>query len=341
MAITNHTLTCVYCQFGVAEAVFALYRNTVRLAFSLLAVTDTHASTRSPLGGLHMQFGKQLPKNLKDAVTQLRGSIQAALQNRVSRMDVEMPYAANFGVEGRKTVKAEDMSVVRQEDAEASDRELARLIAEMFKGTGIDENMVIAFSDSGQAKKAVRQWEFSSVPGEVIVIDAKGKKAKSAKGGGSGFGAKKNVDEEKAISASAIPDGTEVLLIVAPTAKQLNAIETAASNLGMGCLIILVNARLDEIVYASETQQSFFKSEFNRVFMLKPSPLNTWKGGVLFRSYPDDFQLCMPRTIGFPKILVQKDEMPTLEELNEAFKGEKESLEGDIFAGINPFNMFK
>jgi len=46
---------------------------------------------------------------------------------------------------------------------------------------------------------------------QVIVIDAKGKKAKSAKGGGSGFGAKKNLDEEKAISASAIPDGTEVL----------------------------------------------------------------------------------------------------------------------------------
>ena len=42
-------------------------------------------------------------------------------------------------------------------------------------------------------------------------------------------------------------------------------------------IYIQVNARLDEIVYASETQQSFFKSEFNRVFMLKPSPLNTRK----------------------------------------------------------------
>ena len=30
---------------------------------------------------------------------------QAALQNRCSRMDVEMPYAANFGVEQRKTAK--------------------------------------------------------------------------------------------------------------------------------------------------------------------------------------------------------------------------------------------
>ena len=107
--------------------------------------------------GLQMQFGKQLPKNIKDSVNQLRGSIQvtphagpahlppqmssacagapvrardtrarsrsgrarqsrvrlrvfqAALQGRCSRMDVEMPYAANFGTEGRKSVKAEEM----------------------------------------------------------------------------------------------------------------------------------------------------------------------------------------------------------------------------------------
>jgi len=288
-----------------------------------------------------MQFGKRLPKNIKDAVTQLRGSIQAALQSRVSRMDVEMPYAANFGVEGRKTVKEEELSMVRQEDAESSDRELARLIAEMFKGTGIDENMVIAFSDSNQAKKAVRQWEFSSVPGQVIVIDAKGKKVKSAKGGGGGFGAKKGVDEEIEISASPVPAGTEVLVIVAPKAKQLKAIENNANNLGMGCLIILVNARLDEVVYASEQQEDFFKSEFNRVFMLKPSPLQNWKGGVLYRSFPDDWQLCMPKTLGFPKELLAQKDMPTLEELNEAFKNEKEAMEGDMFAGINPFNMFK
>ena len=37
----------------------------------------------------------------------------------------------------------------------------------MFKGTGIDENLVIAFSDTSQAQKAVRQWEFSNVPGKV------------------------------------------------------------------------------------------------------------------------------------------------------------------------------
>ena len=32
--------------------------------------------------------------------------------------------------------------MIKKEDAQASDRELSRLIAEMFKGTGIDENLV-------------------------------------------------------------------------------------------------------------------------------------------------------------------------------------------------------
>ena len=62
--------------------------------------SSAHSSHRvGAVGGLRMQFGKQLPKNIKDSVTQLRGSIQAALSSRCSRMDVEMPYAANFGVE--------------------------------------------------------------------------------------------------------------------------------------------------------------------------------------------------------------------------------------------------
>ena len=32
--------------------------------------------------------------------------------------------------------------MIKKDDAQASDHELSRLIAEMFRGTGIDENMV-------------------------------------------------------------------------------------------------------------------------------------------------------------------------------------------------------
>ena len=49
----------------------------------------------------------------------------------------------------------------------------------------------------------------------------------------------------------------------------------------------------------------------------------------------------MPKTIGFPKVLLQTSEQPTLEAMNDAFKLEKEAMEGDMFAGINPFNAFR
>jgi hypothetical protein len=45
----------------------------------------------------------------------------------------------------------------------------------------------------------------------------------------------------------------------------------------MGCLIILANARLDELEYESEAQSTFFKHEFDRVFCLKPNPMRNWK----------------------------------------------------------------
>jgi len=48
----------------------------------------------------------------------------------------------------------------------------------------------------------------------------------------------------------------QVLLIVAPTAKQLNAIETAASSLGMGCLIILV--KKNRYLYCKWTSMSLY-----------------------------------------------------------------------------------
>ena len=54
----------------------------------------------------------------------------------------------------------------------------------------------------------------------------------------------------------------------------------------MGCLIILVNARLEEIQFTTEEQKAFFLAEFERVYHIKPNPLPGWNGAVLFRSFP-------------------------------------------------------
>ena len=59
------------------------------------------------------------------------------------------------------------------DNAKTSDRELARIVVEMFAGTGL--SVVVAFGDSQQAAKASKKWE-GSFDGRVIVLDEKSKK---------------------------------------------------------------------------------------------------------------------------------------------------------------------
>eukprot|EP00960_Hanusia_phi_P066375 766388-Hanusia_phi.AAC.1 len=198
-----------------------------------------------------VRMSENLPKNIKDSLQQLRNAMQAALSSKCSRMDVEFPYGSNIGVEGRKTPTESDIPMVGAGDAQASDRELARAMVEMFRGTEIEENLVVAFTDSSQANKATKKWA-GAFAGEVIVLDSKQSK-KPARGGGGGFGASAKGAVVKA-RASAIPPGTEVLIVVGPTVKDLKALEHICSEVGMGCLVILANARLDELRYESDSQ---------------------------------------------------------------------------------------
>jgi hypothetical protein len=59
------------------------------------------------------------------------------------------------------------------EDAKTSDRELARIVVEMFEGTGLP--VVVAFSDTQQASKASKKWN-GSFSGRIIVLDEKRKR---------------------------------------------------------------------------------------------------------------------------------------------------------------------
>jgi hypothetical protein len=173
--------------------------------------------------------------------------------------------------------------------------------------------------------------------------------------------------KEATTSASAVPDGTEVLLVVGPQAKQLKALESLSREVGMGCVIILVNARLDEIVYDNKEQevppfpgsrlslaecaaelqafmQAFFREEYQRVFYIKTAPLPSWSGGVLYRSYPDEWILGVPRKIGPPKVLISSAERPSMEEMDAAMRKEQEEISDtpELLKGLpNPFDMFK
>lgn len=89
----------------------------------------------------------QLPKDVKDAVSKCRVSVQKALEKRLSRMYIEFPVGTKFGVEksagkGNKSgrlasaIKDDLGSGLTAELLETSDRELARLFVEMFQPVG-------------------------------------------------------------------------------------------------------------------------------------------------------------------------------------------------------------
>lgn len=135
-----------------------------------------------------------------------------------------------------------------------------------------------------------------------------------------------------------VPDGTEVLIVVAPGAKQLKALESAAKELGMGCLIIVVNPRFSEKKFESPEQEAFFKGEFMSVYHLQPNPVPTWNGGVLYRSFPDDWTLAIPRKIGPPRVLATAPSLWSIEEMEGVLKSESgkegDDPAGDIFGAV-------
>lgn len=139
------------------------------LATSFVAPRKTYNVDRS-LQTLNMVSSTSsnivFPRDVKDAVSKCRAAVQKSLENKLSRITVEMPVGAKYGVEkqsssGKKKNAlaqmrgGEDDSVassVTYEQLEASDRELARLFVEMFQPVG-GENICVVFNDENSASK--------------------------------------------------------------------------------------------------------------------------------------------------------------------------------------------
>ena len=55
-----------------------------------------------------VMMARTLPRDVKDTINQLRESMQAGLSARCSRMDIELPFAVNLGVEKSAKVRRQD-----------------------------------------------------------------------------------------------------------------------------------------------------------------------------------------------------------------------------------------
>ncbi|MFN9982769.1 MAG: DUF1995 family protein, partial [bacterium] len=111
-----------------------------------------------------------LPRDVKEAVSSCRASVQEALKQRVSRMDIEFPVGTDFGIEQKnaKKIKNNGAPVVSKEILDRSDRELCRLFVEMFQPLG-GQHIAAVFVDEALAREAKVQWAGESSAGCKIL----------------------------------------------------------------------------------------------------------------------------------------------------------------------------
>lgn len=283
----------------------------------------------------------QLPKDVKDAISKCRGAVQKGLEDKISRMDVEMPVGSNFGVENKKSSKNkrgnlssltggdEEQEGLTMEKLNTSNRELARLFVEMFQPLG-GQHISTVFSDQYLADQARQRWSNDvSAECNILAIDRKGKRGilktgkKGKKKKAKGFAAKMAEEmEEESISSGPfnLPKDTEVALFVAPGPKELIVIERICNEVGMGCVVILLNARLSLIdKYASDDARKLFEG-FETIWSLTAAPQEDTPGCLLHRAYPGSWVLARKPSVGPPKTIASKEGVKfSREECKEAF----------------------
>ena len=293
---------------------------------------------------------EELPRDVKEAFSKCRQATQEALQNRMSRMDIEFPVGTDFGVEAktkpkgnkrrRQTARPEDEGnegAPTQLTLDRSNRELARLFVEMFQPVG-GENIVVSFVDDELADVAKSKWKNDAgAKCRVLAMNRRpgGSKAKKKKKGkkvltsARGFAAKLAAevedDDTKSSSGSGrgpfeLPPKTEVALFVAPGPKELVVIEKICNTVGMGTLVVLLNARLDKISnFGTDEAEKLFKEEFEPVFSLAAAPQEEAPNCLMYRAYPGDWKLARKPNVGRPKTILTQNEKPTKEVCGEAF----------------------
>ena len=264
----------------------------------------------------------QLPRDVKEAVTKCREATQAALQDRVSRMDIEFPVGTRFGIEKSPTKKKRDREVgdnkPTKDDLDRSDRELARIFIEMFQPVGGD-NIVVCFNDIDVANAAKKQYsDDATAVAQIISMDRRKSLKRAKKSPNMGFAAKLAAEVDDDFDESGpfrLPPKTEVAVFVAPGPKELVVIERICESVGMGTLVILLNARLASITnFGSAAGEVLFRSEFKTVFALCAASQVAAPGCLLYRTYDTNWILARKPAVGQPETILVQEARPTEEE---------------------------
>ena len=186
----------------------------------------------------------QYPTKLKDIVSRMTQVTQRALKNQISRMEIELPPIADFGVEKRQK-SSSDIELIK-----ISNREAARLFTEMF--SSISSTITVLFPTELEANAARNIWGTTSYRGKIVSMDASSSSQGYGKLRSRKFSA---MEQEQALLANQdgvyIPTGTEVLIVVGPRAKDIKKVKAISAQLTAATLIILLNSRPSLIAHHS------------------------------------------------------------------------------------------
>lgn len=329
-------LLILFC--GNCFLVHSFDRAASRLAMNLVAPSSESSSVNKLQG--------TLPRDVKEAVSICRSSVQEALKQRISRMDIEFPVGTDFGIEAKgKSKKNNSSDGVTRQMLDRSDRELCRIFVEMFQPLG-GEHIAAVFTDEALADEAKRKWAGeSSARCRLLSMGRQRQKKEKKK---LGFAAKLNVELENTSNSGGLfqlPDNCEVALFVSPGPKEFVIIEKICSKVGMGTLVVLLNARLGNVEkFASASAAILFQSEFRCVFNLAAAPQDVAQNCLLYHSFSNtDWILARKPNAGPPKVIAAQPERFTVEDCRREYdNAELEKVEGGVEGFIsNVVSWFK
>lgn len=208
------------------------------------------------------------PITIKSVVSKLTQSCQRALEDKCSRMEVELPPAVDWGVEMKKPtaatspISSSSSSSSRPgspapgglERTKKSNREAARLFVEMF--SALQSTTCVLFPTELEAAEVRSNPAWRTFKGACLSMEAGKDKAGYGKLRSRRFSA----EEQEAVlmgnDGVYIPDGVEVLIVAGPRAKDYKHIKRACERLGDGVCIIVLNGRIDAVKAATRKSQT-------------------------------------------------------------------------------------
>ena len=245
----------------------------------LLAFTMSNAfrpaGVRGSMSSPRSLMMKAFPVKIRNIVTKMKDATQRALGSKLSRIEVELPPSADYGVEKGGVYD----NLPELEKVKRSNREAARLFTEMF--SMLSSTTVCMFTTEAEARNAKTAFG-GAFRGQCLSIDGGGKGAK----GFSNLRSRRFTAEEQEAALLGsdgiyVPESTEVLVIIGPRAKDFKKIKKMHERLGEGTLIILLNARVDAVEILANKEEGeldWVRRDFTPVFFYAPPVLVNGQG---------------------------------------------------------------